>query len=81
MRGAAPTLFLVRNARSRATRARLRSDVKQLDAYEAAVMAKRLEELPPGELERLMEEVESDKAKIAARNAARGGENPLLKRD
>ena len=35
--------------------------VKQLDAYEAAVMAKRLEELPAGELESLMAEVDKER--------------------
>ena len=52
--------------------------VKQLDDYEAAVMAKRLEELPAAELESLMADVEGEKARKAARKAAGGGPDPLL---
>ncbi|KAL4440621.1 hypothetical protein ABPG75_003622 [Micractinium tetrahymenae] len=42
--------------------------VKQLEDYEEAVMRKRLEEMPEAEMERMLAEVESEKA---AREAAR----------
>lgn len=42
--------------------------VKQLEEYEDAVMLKRLEEMPDGEIERMLNEVEDDKeARAAAR--------------
>ena len=52
--------------------------VKQLDAYEEAVMQKRLEELPSGELDNLLAEVDAEKARKAARKAAGGGPDPSL---
>jgi hypothetical protein len=39
---------------------------KQLEMYESAVMQKRLEEMTEAELQQLMTEVESDKARLAA---------------
>ena len=45
--------------------------VKQLDAYEAAVMAKRLEELPEGELEAMLAEVEREKQRRDEKEAQR----------
>ena len=41
--------------------------VKQLEAYEEAVMRKRLEEMTDGELDSLLKEVEDDKSKGATR--------------
>jgi hypothetical protein len=38
---------------------------RQLEMYESAVMQKRLEEMTEAELQQLMSEVESDKAKLA----------------
>jgi hypothetical protein len=38
---------------------------RQLEMYESAVMQKRLEEMTEAELQQLMAEVESDKAKLA----------------
>jgi hypothetical protein len=52
----------------------LRKDMtyaKQLDAYEEAVMQKRLEELPAGELDSLMADIEAEKTRKAA-----GGRTP-----
>lgn len=40
---------------------------KQLDAYEEAVMQKRLEELPQGELDSLMADIEAEKERKARR--------------
>jgi len=40
--------------------------VKQLDNYEAAVMAKRLEELPETELAQMLAEVEAEKQRREA---------------
>ncbi len=48
----------------------LRKDMtyaKQLDAYEEAVMQKRLEELPAGELDSLMADIEAEKTRKAGR--------------
>ena len=48
----------------------LRKDMtyaKQLDAYEEAVMQKRLEELPAGELDSLLADIEAEKARKAGR--------------
>lgn len=39
---------------------------QQLQMYESAVMQKRLEEMTEAELQQLMAEVESDKARLAA---------------
>lgn len=39
--------------------------VKQLEQYEAAVMAKRMEEMTEAELEAMLKEVEADKNKRA----------------
>ncbi len=52
--------------------------VKQLESYEEAVMQKRLEELPAGELDNLMAEIDDEKARKAARKAAGGGPDPML---
>ena len=52
--------------------------VKQLETYEAAVMAKRLEELPPQELTALLADVEADTERKAARAAAGGGPDAQL---
>ncbi len=51
---------------------------KQLESYEAAVMQKRLDELPAGELESLLLQVDDEKARKAARAAAGGGPDPQL---
>ncbi len=51
---------------------------KQLEEYEAAVMRKRLEELPAAELDSLMADVDAEKERKAARKAAGGGPDPLL---
>ena len=48
----------------------LRKDMtyaKQLDAYEEAVMQKRLEELPAGELDSLMADIEAEKLRKSGR--------------
>jgi hypothetical protein len=36
--------------------------VKQLEDYETAVMQKRMEEMPEADLEKMLEELESDKS-------------------
>jgi hypothetical protein len=43
---------------------------RQLEMYESAVMQKRLEEMTEAELQQLMAEVESDKARLAATKEA-----------
>ena len=37
--------------------------MKQLEDYETAVMAKRMEEMPEAELEKMLEELEGEKGK------------------
>lgn len=37
--------------------------VKQLEDYETAVMAKRMEEMPEAELQKMLEELEAEKNK------------------
>ncbi len=44
--------------------------VRQLEAYEEAVMKKRIEEMTEDELQELMAETEEEKARRAARRAA-----------
>eukprot|EP00873_Tetraselmis_striata_P041592 jgi/Tetstr1/461856/TSEL_006935.t1 len=45
--------------------------VQQLEDYETAVMAKRMEEMPESELENMLEELEAEKARKAAKRAAK----------
>eukprot|EP00873_Tetraselmis_striata_P004707 jgi/Tetstr1/424971/TSEL_001505.t1 len=49
--------------------------VQQLEDYETAVMARRMEEMPESELENMLEELEAEKARKAAKRAAKEGED------